>query len=505
MIEKLTTEEMLSFSDLTKEEKERRGILGVLYGPIASVVRPTRNGRRYSEELWARIFDEGLPKELLDKGGIPGELDHPEGRVETCPDRIAIMMPEKPKKDSKGHLVARFDIIDTPCGKIAYSLAKYGFKLGVSSRGDGTVEENFDGTEEVNPKDYKLSAFDLVLVPACEDARLDLLKESLDTKKQELRKELKEALSNATQEQKEAIHETLAKLKIDYPAQADPSADAAVDDGADVVEDLQKALKDNIDLQTQIRDLQEKLSVSYAKEVGLEEQLSKYRSAVIQLGEGSRECKSLRTKVADLEKHLAEKDEEIAKHSEARSKLLESKRVEIKAQGILQEKISQREATIKQLEERIQSLTESLEAQKDAFKQAKETSTESLQEARKNFAIKQKELTEKLQKANKLVENYRKVANSAVDRYIECKATMLGVNTSDIRSKLSEKYSFKDIDAICESLMSYSVNVRSLPVELTSGKTKLVAKTSINESIRTDRNVDDDVDASLLRLAGISH
>ena len=42
-------------------------------------------------------------------------------------------MPEKPKKDKSGKLIARFDILETPNGRIVYTLAKYGYKLGVSS------------------------------------------------------------------------------------------------------------------------------------------------------------------------------------------------------------------------------------------------------------------------------------------------------------------------------------------------------------------------------------
>ena len=44
--------ETLAFEDLTAEEKEKRHILGRLYGPVADVINPTRNGRKYSEELW---------------------------------------------------------------------------------------------------------------------------------------------------------------------------------------------------------------------------------------------------------------------------------------------------------------------------------------------------------------------------------------------------------------------------------------------------------------------
>lgn len=43
--------EQLAFTDLTEEEKQRRGILGRLYGPCADIINVTRNGRRYGDEL----------------------------------------------------------------------------------------------------------------------------------------------------------------------------------------------------------------------------------------------------------------------------------------------------------------------------------------------------------------------------------------------------------------------------------------------------------------------
>ena len=43
--------ETFKFKDLSPEEKEKRGILGRLYGPCASISIPTRNGRLYSESL----------------------------------------------------------------------------------------------------------------------------------------------------------------------------------------------------------------------------------------------------------------------------------------------------------------------------------------------------------------------------------------------------------------------------------------------------------------------
>lgn len=214
MLESLKHED-LQFQELSPEEKQARGILARLTGPIASFTKGTRNGRKYSDKLWGNAFDAPLVKEMFKNGGLPGELQHPENRSETDPTKIAIMMPEPPKKDSKGHLVASVDILDTPCGQIAYQLGKYGFKFGISSRGEGDLITDFSGEESVDPDTYTLNAFDLVLIPACEDARLKF-NESLNTKKNnKLRTILSEALENASDVDRRIMEEALDELNID--------------------------------------------------------------------------------------------------------------------------------------------------------------------------------------------------------------------------------------------------------------------------------------------------
>ena len=59
--------ETLAFQDLTEQQKSRRGILGRLYGPCASIVHATRNGRKYSDELWEKVFTQNeVVKEMED-------------------------------------------------------------------------------------------------------------------------------------------------------------------------------------------------------------------------------------------------------------------------------------------------------------------------------------------------------------------------------------------------------------------------------------------------------
>ena len=66
MVNKQSIREMLNFQDLTEEEKQRRGILGRLYGPCASIIDATRNGRSYGDELWENVFTKNdIVKEMF--------------------------------------------------------------------------------------------------------------------------------------------------------------------------------------------------------------------------------------------------------------------------------------------------------------------------------------------------------------------------------------------------------------------------------------------------------
>ena len=196
--------ETLAFEDLTTEEKEKRHILGRLYGPIADVVNPTRNGRKYSEELWENVFNNPIMKEKFNNKVMYGELGHPEDRTEIDPEKIAVSMPEPPKKDKDGRLIAYLDILDTPNGRILKTLCDYGSTLGISSRGTGDVYTDDDGEEAVDPETYDCECFDIVLVPAVESARLQFT-EGLNKVKKTMKQALCESLENASDEDRKVM------------------------------------------------------------------------------------------------------------------------------------------------------------------------------------------------------------------------------------------------------------------------------------------------------------
>ena len=83
-----------------------------------------------------------------------GELGHPSDRTETDISKAAIVLSEKPKLKRDGKLYGVFDILDTPNGRILKTLCDYGTTIGVSSRGEGDVVEDYDGQESVDPDTY---------------------------------------------------------------------------------------------------------------------------------------------------------------------------------------------------------------------------------------------------------------------------------------------------------------------------------------------------------------
>lgn len=545
MLETITNNN-LTFRPLSQAEKQQRGILGRLSGPVASCVTATRNGRKYTEELWDKAFNSPIVQEMFKSGGVFGELGHPEDRNETDITKIAISMPEPPKKDKNGQLITYVDILDTPCGQIAYQLAKYGFKFGISSRGEGEVNEDWSGDETVDPDTYTLNAFDLVLLPACKNARLTFT-ESYNTEKP-FKQSLTEALEKASEEDRKIMEEVLNNLEIDYNTEEevptsksvenieesqveDDTIVAAEDNGAEMIEALQEALSSKIELEKQVKTLQEKLSVCYTKEARYSNVLSKTKTELAQAISDKEELaklnESLNTKVNDLSTALDQATITIEKQTQKIVGVKTQLKENMSSKTALTEDVSSLKSTIKSLNEdingkdmRIKSLNESLTSLQENFNKATKdhdrqinslkeelqksnvqtrTLQEQLEEVKKDSKIIKSQATAKITKAEQLTEKYKTVAKTAVDKYIEARAQRLGVKAEDIKSKLNENFSFNDIDKVCESVQQYKLNINSLPFTTDRPvKMKITeSKKSSITSIQTDDSFDDDIDDTL--------
>lgn len=388
MAEVKRNNEELVLDDSIKVNKKGEAILGVLEGPCADVFNPTRNDRQYDEELWERVFKDEIINEYFECGGILGELDHPTDRTETDTSKVAICMPEKPKKGKDGKLYARFDILDTPNGRIAYTLAKYGYKLGVSSRGDGDVYEAFDGKEHVDPKTYSLKAFDLVILPAVKAARL-ALKESVGNKT--LKQALTESLNSATKDEKAIMIETLERLNIDYKTKkvsnkkitesvAQTKEDTAGNTGDWMMKELQTQIKKNKELTESLVDVQEKLSVCYAKEAKYEEKISQLAKS----SSNKEEVKSLKEQIRVLTEKVENQDKTIKTQRIRLIKLAESVKSNDGNNRSLNEQLSIKDNESKKKDSTIKTLQEKLSQERAQSAEKTKTLTESIEELKRD-------------------------------------------------------------------------------------------------------------------------
>ena len=505
MLESFSANNELQYQKLSAEEQQRRGILGRLVGIIADFKGATRNGRRYTEELWDKTFENPIMKEKIANRCLFGELGHPADRSEVDMSKIAICMAETPKKGSDGKLHGVFDILSTPNGQILKTLCDYGCKIGVSSRGQGDTFTDYDGQETVDADTFDCECWDAVLLPAVKEARLTYVTESLDTSKLKLKKALQESLANANEADKKIMTDTLEELEIEYKDSSeikeevvDIENEVAENNGTDLVNELQEALKENQNLQKQILELQEKLSVSYTKEIKLEESNTSLKNSVKQLTESVSRAKALSSQLETMKAQL----ERSVQSNEHNKKLIESYKRRLSetvaSRTSLTESVSNKDSQINKLNESISHLNENMRNMKADHKRMVESLNSEISTLKQESEIKNSQYATKLTKCNKLVESYKELARKAVDKYIDSKAVSLGINANEIRNKLKENYSFDDIDSVCENLRSYKLNMSKLPFNFN----KNVQGVALKEDTSTQKfiNPDDVVDKSLFNI-----
>jgi hypothetical protein len=157
------TEDLQYITETVDEESGQKDyyIEGVF---MQSAVK-NRNGRVYPTE----ILNEEVKrynKEYVKKNRAMGELNHPQGPTVNL-DRVSHIIKEL--KSEGNNILGKAKIMDTPMGKIAKNLIDEGAKLGVSSRGMGSLKQNKKGINEVQ-KDFMLAAVDIVADPSAPNA-----------------------------------------------------------------------------------------------------------------------------------------------------------------------------------------------------------------------------------------------------------------------------------------------------------------------------------------------
>ena len=165
---KLIREEIESVEVIVEQVKGKKSLFidGVfLQGNITN-----RNGRMYPISTLAKEV-ERYNENFVQKGRALGELGHPDGPTVNL-DRVSHKICSL--RQEGNNFIGKAKILEsTPMGKIAASLLGEGVKLGVSSRGVGSLQTTNEGYKVVG-EDFSLAtAADIVADPSAPDAFVD--------------------------------------------------------------------------------------------------------------------------------------------------------------------------------------------------------------------------------------------------------------------------------------------------------------------------------------------
>ena len=176
----------ISRQKIDESIKENDGRL-VVKGVLQRAESKNQNGRVYPREVLLKEVSKYLDEQVSERRAL-GELDHPESSVVNLNNASHNVIEMHWDGDD---LLGTVEVLSTPSGNILKELFKSGIKLGISSRGLGSVEpvnekNGEDGTVEVQP-DFELIAFDFVSNPSTHGAFMRPVNEGVEKQKPETR------------------------------------------------------------------------------------------------------------------------------------------------------------------------------------------------------------------------------------------------------------------------------------------------------------------------------
>jgi len=171
---KLIREEIENVDFIVEERNGKKNLFieGIfLMGEIAN-----RNGRMYPMNVLRKEVQR-YNENHIQSGRALGELGHPDGPTVNL-DRVSHKIVSL--REEGNNFIGKAKVLSTPMGKIAKSLIEEGVKLGVSSRGIGSLKSTREGVNIVGD-DFMLStAADIVADPSAPDAFVEGIMEGKD-------------------------------------------------------------------------------------------------------------------------------------------------------------------------------------------------------------------------------------------------------------------------------------------------------------------------------------
>lgn len=150
----------------------------IVTGVLQRAEAKNQNGRIYPRNILMREATKYSDTYIKERRAL-GELDHPDSSVVNLNNVSHNVLDMKWQGND---LVGTVEVLSTPAGNILKELFKSGIKLGISSRGMGSVKEVMregENTVEVQP-DFELIAFDFVSNPSTHGAFLSPVNESVN-------------------------------------------------------------------------------------------------------------------------------------------------------------------------------------------------------------------------------------------------------------------------------------------------------------------------------------
>ena len=156
-------------------ERNERGVKShFIEGIFMQSEQRNRNGRVYPKNVMERAVDKYVTEQVNTKRAV-GELNHPEGPSINL-DKVSHLIEKLEWKNND--VVGKARILDTPMGQIVKGLLDGGVRLGVSTRGMGSLEER-NGVMYVKD-DFILSTVDIVQDPSAPTAFVNGIMEGVE-------------------------------------------------------------------------------------------------------------------------------------------------------------------------------------------------------------------------------------------------------------------------------------------------------------------------------------
>jgi len=175
----------ISTDKINESISENNGKL-IVKGVLQRAESKNQNGRVYPREVLLKEVSKYLQEQVTERRAL-GELDHPESSVVNLNNASHNVIEMHWDGDD---LLGTVEVLSTPAGNILKELFKSGIKLGISSRGLGSVEtikedgQGEEDTVEVQP-DFELIAFDFVSNPSTQGAFMRPVNEGVEKQKPE--------------------------------------------------------------------------------------------------------------------------------------------------------------------------------------------------------------------------------------------------------------------------------------------------------------------------------